>query len=92
MTDDKYTRGDIIKIYSSDAAEHVLTVTAPDGIKVIFPLGRVASLWLPQVGTWTYAWDNGEGGTIEVADVYRPTTATKPPNLPPMVLTTSPER
>ena len=59
--------GSIVRLRAPSAGESC-RVVAPDGL-VLFPnLGerRSFELWVPQLGTWSYSWDDDIDQYIEV--------------------------
>lgn len=59
------TLGEVVELRGPRGGR--LTVVAPDGLMVIIPAenGR-ASVWLAQVGEWSYAWEDQSGGRLTV--------------------------
>lgn len=59
-----HVEGDIVRFLTRDAADHVLTMVTPAGIKLIFPPARSVRYAVDQVGSWSYSWDDG-GDAVE---------------------------
>lgn len=66
--------GDVITLFPDTGVGERLTVKAPDGLLLLVPVrGGSVRLWVPQVGTWIYRWDEA---AVQSFDVFtRPAEA-----------------
>lgn len=57
---------DVIRLFSADATDMELTVTAPNGVKTIYPPSRSVRVTATSVGQWRWEWSNGDSGEFFV--------------------------
>jgi hypothetical protein len=61
-----YVTGDVVRLFSVDATDMELTVTAPNGVRTIYPPSRSVRVPATQLGTWGWQWSNGDTGEFVV--------------------------
>lgn len=60
-----YQAGEVVRLRPGRRGSR-LHVVAPDGMELVMPATTYVDLWLAQTGSWTYRWDDGLSGRLEV--------------------------